>query len=61
MGYILETDGPKGKVWHWKFYSTVDGKGKPLAKLGKDGKPLRVQQSVLLAKKDETFTSKTCW
>lgn len=35
--------------------------GKPLAKLREDGTPLRVQQSILLHHRDETFSSKSCW
>src|ERR1035438_5910081 len=64
MGFILETKGSDGKVkaFHWKTYSSVCIEtGKPLAKLREDGTPLRVQQSILLHHRDETFSSKSCW
>lgn len=58
MGFILEASGG----FHWKTYSSVDiTNGQPLKKLKANGTPLRVQQSVLLARKDDTYTSKTCW
>jgi integrase len=64
MGFILETKNSKGEVqaFHWKTYACVDLEtGKPLAKLKEDGTPARVQQSILLAHRNETFTSKSCW
>ncbi|MGB8866966.1 MAG: hypothetical protein WCC71_22980 [Candidatus Sulfotelmatobacter sp.] len=58
MGFILEASGG----FHWKCYSSVDiTNGKALQKLRADGTPLRVQQSILLARKDEKYTSKSCW
>jgi hypothetical protein len=58
MGFILEASGG----FHWKTYSSVDiTNGQPLKKLRADGTPLRVQQSILLARKDSTYTSKSCW
>jgi hypothetical protein len=48
MGFILEASGG----FHWKTYSSVDIRnGQPLKKLRADATPLRVQQSVLLARK----------
>src|ERR1035437_7953609 len=53
---IIEANGG----FHLKGYSSVSFKnGEPLQKLKADGTPLRVQQSVLLARKNEQFPSKT--
>jgi len=55
---IIEANGG----FHLKEYSKVSFKtGEPLQKLRADGTPLRVQQSVLLARKDDTYTSKSHW
>lgn len=55
MGFILEDHGS----WAFKTYSSVDIKtGKPLGKLGENGKPLRKQQSVQLCRIDEDHKSK---
>src|SRR6266853_5831910 len=55
---IIEANGG----FHLKGYSKVSFKtGEPLQKLKADGTPLRVQQSVLLARKDGTYTSKVHW
>src|SRR5208337_2128257 len=55
---IIEANGG----YHLKGYSSVSFKtGEPLQKLKADGTPLRVQQSVLLARKNEQFPSKTHW
>ena len=55
---IIEANGG----FHLKGYAKVSFKdGKPLQKLRADGTPLRVQQSVLLARKDDTYPSKSHW
>ena len=55
MGYIFEASGG----FHYRAYSTVDiVTGKPLCVV--DGQGRRVQQSVLIARKDSAHTSKTC-
>jgi integrase len=55
---IIEANGG----FHLKGYSKVSFKtGEPLQKLKADGTPLRVQQSVLLARKDDSYTTKTDW
>ena len=57
MGFILEASG----AFHWKCYSSVDiATGQPLKKLKHDGTPLRVQQSCILSRKNDEFTSKKC-
>jgi integrase len=54
MGYIFEASGG----FHYRAYSTVDiVTGKPLSA---GGQSRRVQQSVLLARRDSTHTSKSC-
>jgi hypothetical protein len=55
---IIEANGG----FHLKGYSKVSFKtGEPLKKLKTDGTPLRVQQSVLLARKNEQLPSKSYW
>src|ERR1700728_2213661 len=55
---IIEANGG----FHLKGYSKVSFKdGKPLEKLRADGTPLRIQQSVLLARKNEQYPSKSHW
>jgi integrase len=55
---IIEANGG----FHLKGYSKVSFKtGEPLKKLKTDGTPLRVQQSVLLARKNEQLPSKSHW
>ena len=55
---LIEANGG----FHLKGYAKVSFKdGKPLQRLRADGTPLRVQQSVLLARKDDTYTSKSHW
>jgi integrase len=55
---IIEANGG----FHLKGYSKVSFKtGEPLKKLKADGTPLRVQQSVLLARKNEQLPSKSYW
>jgi integrase len=54
MGYIFEASGGL----HYRTYSHVDiATGKPLSAAGESR---RVQQSVLLARRDSTHTSKSC-
>ena len=58
MGYILEASGG----FHWKAHSSVDiTNGQPLGSTIKSRRPLRRQQSVLLARKNETYPSKSHW
>jgi integrase len=55
---IIEANGG----FHLKGYSNVSFKdGKPLDKLKADGTPLRVQQSILIARKDDTYRRKDDW
>lgn len=55
---IIEANGGL----HLKGYSKFSVKtGEPLQKLRPDGTPLRVQQSVLLVRKDDTYPSKSHW
>src|ERR1019366_10686814 len=55
---VIEANGG----FHLKGYAKVSFKdGKPLQKLKADGTPLRVQQSVLLARKNETYPNKSHW
>lgn len=54
MGYVFEASGG----FHYRAYSHVDiATGKPL---GPNGASRRVQQSVLLARRDSAHTSKSC-
>jgi integrase len=55
---IIEANGG----FHLKGYSSVSFRtGEPLQKLKADGTPLRVQQSVLLARIDKTYPKKDHW
>ena len=55
---VIETNGG----FHLKGYSSVSFKtGEPLQKFKPDGTPLRVQQSALIARKNEQYPSKSHW
>jgi integrase len=58
MAIIIEANGG----FHLKTYSFVSIKtGEPLERLRENGEPLKVQQSVLLARKNEQYPSKSHW
>jgi integrase len=58
MAIIIEANGG----FHLKTYSFVSIKtGEPLERLRENGEPLKVQQSVLIARKNETYPSKSHW
>jgi hypothetical protein len=50
MATIWTTNG----AHHLRIYASVDiATGKPLARLGENGKPLRKQQTILLVRQDD--------
>ena len=58
MAIVIEANGG----FHLKTYSFVSIKtGEPLERLKGNGEPLKVQQSVLLARKNEQYPSKSHW
>ena len=58
MAIIIEANGG----FHLKTYSFVSIKtGGPLERLKENGEPLKVQQSVLIARKNGTYPSKSHW
>jgi RNA recognition motif-containing protein len=58
MAIVIEANGG----FHLKTYSFVSIKtGELLERLKENGEPLKVQQSVLLARKNETYPSKSHW
>ncbi len=58
MAIVIEANGG----FHLKTYSFVSIKtGEPMERLKENGEPLKVQQSVLIARKNATYPSKSHW